>query len=72
MQGISLNVEQYQALVNAVPSINAALIKKGVDIESSTIQEKDRREDAEGAVKRQKIKSKKANIDATSDEDDSP
>jgi hypothetical protein len=58
--------------VNAIPSINTALIEKGVNIESSTTQGKDWREDAEGAVKRQKIKSKKANIDATSDEDDFP
>jgi hypothetical protein len=71
LQGISLNVEQYKALVKAIPSINATLIKKGEDIEGSAIQDKnDGAQDTGEAPKKRKAKPKKANIDATSDEDD--
>jgi hypothetical protein len=55
--------------VKAIPSINAALIKKGEDIDDFAIQDNSVGDNGE-APKRQKTKSKKSNIDATSDEDD--
>ncbi|KAH6985941.1 transcriptional Coactivator p15-domain-containing protein [Ilyonectria sp. MPI-CAGE-AT-0026] len=68
-KGISLSVEQYTALLKAVPAINAALRDLG-----NTIDESD--EPTSTALiptskpKKDRSKSDKANIDATSDEDE--
>lgn len=69
-QGISLSVEQYQALLKNVPGINAALRELGQSIEDSE-------ETTSTALvptkksRKEKNKSDKANIEATSDEDES-
>ncbi|KAJ2965733.1 hypothetical protein NQ176_g10476 [Zarea fungicola] len=66
-RGISLSTEQYATLLKLVPSINNKLREMGKLVDGS--------EDATAvspvAVKKQKKeKSDRANIDATSDEDD--
>lgn len=67
-QGISLSVEQYNALVKAIPAINAALRAQGEKVEEPE-------DEAESALvpvpktKKEK-RSPKANIDATSDEEE--
>ncbi|PFH62047.1 hypothetical protein XA68_15370 [Ophiocordyceps unilateralis] len=65
-KGISLSVEQYAALVKAVPAINAALNEMGHAI-SNVPQTGDM-----SVIKPTKAKAKppKANIEATSDEDE--
>ncbi|KAM5352422.1 hypothetical protein ACJ41O_005145 [Fusarium nematophilum] len=68
-KGISLSVQQYNAFVKAIPGINAALREQGhtvVDPEEST-------ETALVPVskpKKERKKSPKANIEATSDEEE--
>jgi hypothetical protein len=65
-QGISLSIEQYAALLKAIPSINSALRDLGHDLN-----------DPDGNVadgpavskKPKKEKPSKANIEATSEED---
>ncbi|KAG9251273.1 transcriptional Coactivator p15-domain-containing protein [Emericellopsis atlantica] len=67
-KGISLSVEQYTALLKAIPGINAALRERG-----HTIKEDAEMDDAPVVAAPAKSKSAKdkANIDATSDEDSS-
>lgn len=78
-QGISLTVEQYQSLVGIVPAINQQLRKNGValdgDVIEDDVEDEDEDEDEKPAKatkksKKTKVESKKANIEATSDEDD--
>ncbi|KAF4584078.1 Transcriptional Coactivator p15 family protein [Ophiocordyceps camponoti-floridani] len=65
-KGISLSVEQYVALVKAVPAINAALGEMGHDVsEAPPADDIPVIKQAKG-----KTKSPKANIEATSDEDE--
>lgn len=70
-QGISLSAEQYTALVEALPAINAHLESKGIatpelptasDAAASTTSSKPKAE--------KEKKDKKANIEATSDEEE--
>ncbi|OAR04028.1 hypothetical protein LLEC1_05724 [Akanthomyces lecanii] len=66
-KGISLSLEQYTALIKLVPSINGQLREMGQLIDTA--------EDAQNDVtaiakKSKKEKSDKANIEATSDEDE--
>ncbi|KAH6899909.1 transcriptional Coactivator p15-domain-containing protein [Thelonectria olida] len=68
-KGISLSVEQYAALVKAVPAINAALRDLGHDVDES--------EEATSTAlipvakaKKDKSKSSKANIETTSEEEE--
>ena len=71
LQGISLSIEQYQALLRAVPAINAALGTLGYSV--SDLDSKDSappqilKKESTLKEKRPKIKS---NIEATSDEED--
>lgn len=68
-QGISLSVEQYNALVKAIPAINAALRAQGEKVEEPE-------DEAESALvpvskpKKERKRSPKANIEATSDEEE--
>jgi hypothetical protein len=67
-KGISLSVEQYAALLKAVPSINATLRDLG-----HVVDDLDEDDSVVGAVpktKTKKTKPPKANIEATSDEDE--
>ncbi|KAL6878824.1 PC4 domain-containing protein [Trichoderma novae-zelandiae] len=66
-KGISLSVEQYLALIKAAPGINAALRARGQDVDDP-----DEMDIEEPSVSKSKKKSKsdKANIEATSDEEE--
>lgn len=65
-QGISLSVEQYNHLLKAIPEINAALRDLGHDVDDSAASV------GNGATTTKKVKKEKpakANIEATSEED---
>lgn len=71
-KGISLSIEQYRALLAAIPKINTALVEMGEDV---VITGDPGAEDTKGGGKakgeaRSKAKERKANIDATSDEEE--
>lgn len=79
-KGISLSLDQYKALIRAIPDINAELAKDGVAV--SDAEDDDDAEAGDGggvsvklaaaAPKKDKAKAaKKSNIEATSDEDSS-
>lgn len=71
-QGISLSVEQYQALLGLVPSINDQLRKNGVVLDDDAVEHGglDEVVKASKKSKKSKAETKKANIEATSDEDE--
>ncbi|KAJ0119967.1 transcriptional coactivator p15 family protein [Diaporthe amygdali] len=76
-KGIMLSVEQYQTLVGNVPAITKELRKHGVKIAGGDAAEDDAEVDAEEELDEKPVKSKKkdskakkANIEATSDEDE--
>lgn len=81
-KGIMLNIDQYQALVGAIPAITKELGKRGVkiaggdaagdDAEEEEEEEEEEEKPAKSKKKesKSKSKSKKANIEATSDEDE--
>ncbi|PHH80966.1 hypothetical protein CDD80_5176 [Ophiocordyceps camponoti-rufipedis] len=66
-KGISLSVEQYAALIKAVPAINAALGELGHDVSDAPAADD---VPVIKQAKKAKTKSPKANIEATSDEDE--
>lgn len=72
VQGIMLSVEQYQTLVGNVPAISKELRKHGVKIAGGDAVEDDDEEADEdekpARSSKKESKSKKANIEATSDE----
>jgi hypothetical protein len=62
-----LTVEQYQALLKAVPAINSALLQQGVAIDEVDLDGEDK---LSSVVKtKKKAPKSKANIEATSDEE---
>lgn len=70
-QGIMLSVDQFQTLVGTVPAITKELRKHGVKIAGGNAAEDDAEEEDEDekpARPKKESKSKKANIEATSDE----
>ncbi|KAH8793626.1 putative RNA polymerase II transcriptional coactivator [Hyaloscypha sp. PMI_1271] len=70
-KGISLSIDQYKALLRAIPAINAQLKDMGIALGEST-DAMDEDEPEEETKPQRRIKSKKtekANIEATSDED---
>ncbi|KAJ4395950.1 hypothetical protein N0V93_000166 [Gnomoniopsis smithogilvyi] len=71
-KGISLSIEQYQALLGLVPSINEQLRKNGVALDDGAVESGTLDEAAKSSTKSKKAKaeSKKANIEATSDEEE--
>lgn len=69
-QGISLSVDQYLALVKAIPGINAALRELGQSVDEPEEEETSTALVPTRKVKKDKARSDKANIDATSDEDE--
>jgi len=79
-KGISLSIDQYTALLKAIPKLNKALTKRGFDVTVDE-DEDDKDDEEDGGVVREKRtnvakkprareKPKKANIEATSDEDE--
>jgi len=70
-KGISLSIDQYKALLKAIPAINAQLKDMGIVLgESADAMDEDEPEEETKPQKRIKgKKTEKANIEATSDED---
>ncbi|PSR80933.1 transcriptional Coactivator p15-domain-containing protein [Coniella lustricola] len=70
-KGLMMSIEQYQSFVGLIPSINAALRNEGVAFEDN---EDDGVQDPTSKTTKKVVDAKtastKANIDATSDEDD--
>lgn len=66
-KGISLSLEQYTALVKAIPGINAHLRSIGQLADTSDDLD-DAEEKVEKKTKRERVE--KSNIDVTSDEDE--
>jgi hypothetical protein len=68
-QGISLSVDQYKEFLKVIPAINEQLRKEGHDVDD--VGESGSAEDQENpkAKKTKKESSRKANIEATSDEE---
>jgi hypothetical protein len=75
LQGISLPIDQYRALLQAIPDINAALAAMGESVESDAagVEAKSGAAARKARVKARKAgdKEQKANIDETSDEEGS-
>lgn len=76
IQGIMLTLEQYNALLGAIPDVNAELQSKGHQVpETSTdaapSSSVPKPASTKSPSKEQKRKKKKMNIEATSDEDES-
>jgi hypothetical protein len=69
-QGISLTVDQYKAFVEVIPAINAALIKAGINVSGSAVDNKDDYETETKPQKKIKAKKGRSNIEATSEEDE--
>lgn len=71
-QGIMLSIDQFQTLVGTVPAITKELRKHGVKIAGANAAEDDAEEEVEdekpARSNKKESKSKKANIEATSDE----
>jgi hypothetical protein len=65
-----LTVDQYKALLKAIPDINASLKRGGIDIGDSVALEDDELEDEPKLKRKAKDKKEKSNIEETSDEDD--
>jgi hypothetical protein len=65
-----LTVDQYKALLRAIPDINASLKRGGTDIGESAALEDDELEDEPRLKKTAKGRKEKSNIEETSDEDD--
>jgi hypothetical protein len=73
LQGISLSVEQFNTLLKIIPSITAALIKEGENVEGFGAEPMAMDSDEQAVAsepKRVKLKPAKSNIEATSDEDE--
>ncbi|KAJ8128818.1 hypothetical protein O1611_g4817 [Lasiodiplodia mahajangana] len=71
-RGIMLSLEQYNALVEAIPDINAELQSKGHDVPAASANAPSTsapKQPAKSPSKEQKRKKKKMNIEATSDEE---
>lgn len=64
-----MSVEQYAALLKAVPGINAALKKQGHNVDDADMDDAPEIPAKVTKVKKQR-KSSKANIEATSDEEE--
>jgi len=71
-KGISLSIDQYQALLRAIPEINAGLKDAGIDVSPNAVGGDVDEEEEEKPQKKVKAKTKKskANIEATSDEEE--
>ncbi|KAI0107282.1 transcriptional Coactivator p15-domain-containing protein [Nemania sp. FL0031] len=71
-KGIMLALEQYNALLEAIPNINAELQSKGHDLPTAFADAPSSsapKQPAKSPSKEQKRKKKKMNIEATSDEE---
>lgn len=71
-KGISLSLDQYKAFLKALPEINASLGLSDVEKDEADEEDEEDEEvvDKKPAAKKSKKAKAKANIDATSDEED--
>ncbi|KAH7350901.1 transcriptional Coactivator p15-domain-containing protein [Rhexocercosporidium sp. MPI-PUGE-AT-0058] len=69
-KGISLTVDQYKALLEVLPKLNTHLKGMDIDISASAVSEEEPEEDGKPKKRVKPRKQEKANIEATSDEDD--
>ncbi|KAL5321803.1 hypothetical protein ACEPPN_009766 [Leptodophora sp. 'Broadleaf-Isolate-01'] len=73
-QGISLTVDQYKALLEVLPKLNKHLKGMNIDVSASAVSDEEPEEESEEEAKpKKRVKAKKqekANIEATSDEDE--
>jgi hypothetical protein len=65
-----LTVDQYKALLKAIPAINASLKESGVDVDGYAVNDEDESDAPARQKKKTKSKNEKSNIDVTSDEDE--
>jgi hypothetical protein len=63
-----LTVDQYKALLKAIPEINASLRRGGIDVGESALP--DEEEEDPKSQSKAKAKKEKLNIEETSDEDE--
>jgi hypothetical protein len=68
-QGISLSVDQYKEFLKAIPAINEQLRKEGHDVDDVGEEAESAEEQENAKAKKSKKESRKANIEATSDEE---
>lgn len=69
-QGISLSVDQYKEFLKAIPAINEQLRKEGQDVDDVGGSDSAEKQDIPREKKKiAKESSRKANIEATSDEE---
>ncbi|PBP25084.1 ssDNA-binding transcriptional regulator [Diplocarpon rosae] len=69
-QGISLSIDQYKALLKSIPELNAYIKTMGIDVSDSAVSEEESEEQAKPKKRTKAKKQEKANIEATSDEDE--
>lgn len=70
-QGISLSIDQYKALLKAIPEINAGLKDIGIVVSPNAVDDDDEEEEEKPQRKaKTQAKNSKANIEATSDEEE--
>ncbi|KAG4438702.1 hypothetical protein IFR05_005829 [Cadophora sp. M221] len=73
-KGISLTVDQYKALLEVLPKLNKHLKGMNIDVSASAFSDEEPEEESEEEEKpKKRVKAKKqekANIEATSDEDE--
>ena len=72
VKGISLSLDQYQALLKVIPAINAQLRNAGVPLEDADSTDPPQEAEPSKPKAQTKIqRARKANIEATSDEESS-
>ena len=70
IQGISLSVDQYKALLKAIPALNAQLKDLGVDVGLQSTVHDDSEIERKSQRRPKAKKEEKSNIEATSEEDE--
>jgi len=65
-----LTIDQYKALLEAIPEVNAQLGEMGIPIGGSADAEEESEEEAKPRRRIKAKKAEKSNIDATSDEEE--
>ena len=69
-QGISLTVDQYKALLEVLPKLNTHLKGMNIDVSTTAVPDEESEEEEKPKKRVKAKKQEKANIEATSDEDD--
>ncbi|KAL2071354.1 hypothetical protein VTL71DRAFT_12589 [Oculimacula yallundae] len=69
-KGISLTVDQYKSLLEVLPKVNTHLKSMNIDVSASAVPDEESEEEKEPKKRVKPVKQEKANIEATSDEDE--